>query len=297
MKFIAIKTDDGRIKGEITFYCHMLKVSREGFRKYLKNKDKPWKYDALAEEMKKINSEDECNDTYGRIRMFQALMLKNPEGIKIPSERTIYRVMEEIGLSHRPKHKPNGITKADRKARKSDDLLKRDFRSDKPLVKAVTDITETKCKDGKLYTSAIFDCYDLSVLGLAMDTNMKAPLCAQTVQNAVLAYPEIKGCIIHSDRGTQYTSELYRKELNKHKIIQSWIVILRKASIINIHDTCFSLVESSVMNQSFQSVIFTAAEFDIGQHTKAVFEGNFFHFWIIKLITKCICHGTKAHFN
>ena len=129
--------------------------------------------------------------------------------------------MEEIGLSHRPKHKPNGITKADRKARKSDDLLKRDFRSDKPLVKAVTDITETKCKDGKLYTSAIFDCYDLSVLGLAMDTNMKAPLCAQTVQNAVLAYPEIKGCIIHSDRGTQYTSELYRKELNKHKIIQS----------------------------------------------------------------------------
>ena len=77
MKFIAIKTDDGRIKGEITFYCHMLKVSREGFRKYLKNKDKPWKYDALAEEMKKINSEDECNDTYGRIRMFQALMLIN----------------------------------------------------------------------------------------------------------------------------------------------------------------------------------------------------------------------------
>ena len=42
MKFIAIKTDDGQIKGEISFYCHMLKVSREGFRKYLKNKDKPW---------------------------------------------------------------------------------------------------------------------------------------------------------------------------------------------------------------------------------------------------------------
>lgn len=221
MKFIAIKTDDGRIKGEISFYCHMLKVSREGFRKYLKNKDKPWKYEALAEEMKKINSEDECNDTYGRIRMFQALKLKNPEGINIPSERTVYRVMEEIGLSHKPKRKPNGVTKADRNARKSDDLLKRDFRSDKPLIKAVTDITEIKCKDGKLYTSAIFDCYDLSVLGLAMDTNMKAPLCVQTVKNAMIAYPELKGCIIHSDRGTQYTSELYRKELSKYKIIQS----------------------------------------------------------------------------
>ena len=221
MKFIAIKTDDGRIKGDISFCCQVLKVSREGFRKYLKNKDKPWKYEALAAEMMLIHTEDECNDTYGRIRMFQALKLKNPEGIDIPSERTVYRVMEEIGLSHRPKRKPNGITKADRNARKSDDLLKRDFRSDKPLIKAVTDITEIKCKDGKLYVSAIFDCFDLSVLGLAMDTNMKAPLCVHTIDNAMLAYPELRGCIIHSDRGTQYTSELYRKKLKKHSIIQS----------------------------------------------------------------------------
>ena len=76
--------------------------------------------------------------------------------------------MDEIGLSHQPKRKPNGITKADREARKSDDLLKRDFKSDKPLEKCVTDITEIKAKDGKLYVSAIFDCFDSSVLGLAM---------------------------------------------------------------------------------------------------------------------------------
>lgn len=221
MKFIAIKTDDGRIKGEISFFCRMLNVSREGFRKYLMNRDKPWKYEALAEEMRKINSEDECNDTYGRIRMYQALKLKNPEGIHVPSERTVYRVMEQIGLSHRPRRKPNGITKADREARKSDDLLKRDFRADRPLVKAVTDITEIKCLDGKLYASAIFDCYDLTVLGLAMDTNMKAPLCVETLDNAILAYPDLRGAVIHSDRGTQYTSEAYRKTIKKYRILQS----------------------------------------------------------------------------
>lgn len=221
MKFIAIKTDDGRIKGEISFFCRMLNVSREGFRKYLMNRDKPWKYEALAEEMRKINSEDECNDTYGRIRMYQALKLKNPEGIHVPSERTVYRVMEQLGLSHRPRRKPNGITKADREARKSDDLLKRDFRADRPLVKAVTDITEIKCLDGKLYASAIFDCYDLTVLGLAMDTNMKAPLCVETLDNAILAYPDLRGAVIHSDRGTQYTSEVYRKTIKKYRILQS----------------------------------------------------------------------------
>ena len=69
------------------------------------------------------------------------MALKQPEGVHIPSERTVYRVMEEIGLSHRPKRKPNGIANADKEARKSDDLVKRDFTADQPLTKCVTDIT------------------------------------------------------------------------------------------------------------------------------------------------------------
>ena len=87
--------------------------------------------------------------------MYQALKLKYPNE-DIPCERTVYRIMEEIGLSHRPNRKPNGITKADRNARKSDDLLKRDFTVGKPLEKCVTDITEIPAQDGKLHVSAIF---------------------------------------------------------------------------------------------------------------------------------------------
>ena len=221
MMFIARKTEDGAIRGKISFCCRMLKVTRQGFYKYLADKDRPWKYQNLADAMRAIASEDECNDTYGRIRMYQALLLKQPEGIRILGERTVYRVMEEIGLSHRPKRKPNGITKADREARKSDDLLKRDFTSAEPLKKCVTDITEIKAKDGKLYVSAIFDCFDAAVLGLAMDTNMKAPLCEQTLANAVRSYPALRGAVIHSDRGTQYTSETYRRAVAKYGIIQS----------------------------------------------------------------------------
>lgn len=221
MMFLAIKTEDGAIKGKISFYCRMLKVTRQGFYKYLADKDRPWKYQDLADAMRAIASEDECNDTYGRIRMYQALLLKQTEGVRIPGERTVYRVMKEIGLSHRPKRKPNGITKADREARKSDDLLKRDFTFGEPLRKCVTDITEIKAKDGKLYVSAIFDCFDAAVLGLAMDTNMKASLCEQTLANAVRSYPALKGAVIHSDRGTQYTSETYRRAVKKYGMIQS----------------------------------------------------------------------------
>lgn len=208
------------IKGKIAFYCDVLDVTRQGFYWYLKHRDDPWKYEDIAEKMRVIADEDECNDTYGRCRMNQALKLKYPNE-DVPSERTVYRIMERIGLSHRPNRKPHGITKADRNARKSENLLNRDFRAGSPLKKCVTDITEIPAKNGKLYVSAIFDCYDLGVLGLSMSDNMKTELCTSTIENMVKSNPSVCGMILHSDRGSQYTSASYRAELSRHGIIQS----------------------------------------------------------------------------
>ena len=39
--------------------------------------------------------------------------------------------------------------------------------------------------------------------------------------NAMKVYPGLKGGIIHSNRGSQYSSEFYRNKLNKYGIIQS----------------------------------------------------------------------------
>ena len=164
----------------------------KAFYDYLERKGKPWKYQPLADAMLKIHDEDEENADYGRVRMYQALRYQKEigkfDGIKIPCEATVRSVMEQINLIHKPKRKPNGITKADREARKSDDLLKRDFTADAPLKKCVTDITEIKAKDGKLYISAIFDCYDLMPDGLVMADHMRAELCCETLKNASLRY-------------------------------------------------------------------------------------------------------------
>ena len=84
--FIAVKTKDGVIKGKISFYCRMLKVTRQGFYKYPANKDRPWKYQDLADAMQAIASEDECNDAYGRIRMYQALLLNSRKGPAFPAK-------------------------------------------------------------------------------------------------------------------------------------------------------------------------------------------------------------------
>ena len=150
MRFIALKTCDGSEKGKLSFYCRMLNVSRQGFYDYLIAKKQPWKYQDIAEAMLDIRAEDVCNDTYGRTRMRIALTQRLPEGKRIPSEGTIQKIMVKTGLGHFKRRKPNGITKAERNARKSDNLIQRDFSADKPCLKCITDITEIKGRDGKL---------------------------------------------------------------------------------------------------------------------------------------------------
>ena len=59
MKFIAQKTEDGEIKGKLAMYCRVLNVRRQGLYNYLKNRNKPWKYQALAYAMMGILAEDE----------------------------------------------------------------------------------------------------------------------------------------------------------------------------------------------------------------------------------------------
>ena len=56
--------------------------------------------------------------------------------------------------------------------------------------------------------------------GLSMADNMRAELCVNTLKNAYLRYPDIRGAIIHSDRGSQYTSSDYREAIKKYGIVQ-----------------------------------------------------------------------------
>ena len=80
-----------------------------------------------------------------------------------------------------------------------DDPWKYEDIAEKPLEKCVTDITEIPARNGKLYVSAIFDCYDLGVFGLTTSDNMKADPCVSTIRNARMPYPSIGGTVIHSD--------------------------------------------------------------------------------------------------
>jgi transposase InsO family protein len=201
----------------IAFMAEVLRVSRQGYYKWLKNKDRPYKYERLLALMKEILGEDSENENYGIVRMYEALKYKYE--VK-ESQSTVARVMRENGLTHKKKRNPQGLTKADKEARKSDDLLKRDFKAEEPNQKWVTDITQLPTAEGKLYISGIFDCYDNNLMGLTMDDNMRKELVIATLEQAI-GLNNARGVILHSDRGSQYTSEAFREAIAKYGINQS----------------------------------------------------------------------------
>ena len=136
------------------------------------------------------------------------------------SLRTVYRTMSEAGLIHRHR-RPHGITKADTETQNRENLIKRNFSADKPLKKLLTDITEVQCADGKLYVSPVLDCFNGEIIALEMRDNMKKELCIDTVKQLREKYGRLDGTILHSDRGCQYTSYAFRRELVTNGLIQS----------------------------------------------------------------------------
>jgi transposase InsO family protein len=201
---------------ETALYCRILGVTPQGYAKYMKNLTKPYKYAALLASIKAILAEDEFNKTYGKRRMFEKLQLDYDCPYSYP---TVAKVMRENGLLHK-RGKPKGLTKADKEAQKSDNLLKRDFSADAPNRKTVTDITEWTACDGKVYQSGVFDCFDNACLGLSLADNMRMELCIETYLQAAGRY-DLRGAVSHSDRGSQYTSEEFRRVLAGLGIIQS----------------------------------------------------------------------------
>jgi len=191
-------------------------VTAHGYKKYIDSLTRPYKYAELLASMKAILAEDEFNRTYGKRRMFEKLQLD----YDCPyCYNTVAKVMRENGLLQK-RNSPKGLTKAEKQAQKSDNLLKRNFSATAPNQKMVTDITEWTARDGKVYQSGVFDCFDNACLGLSFADHMRTELCVETYSQAARHY-DLRGAVSHSDRGSQYTSEEFRRMLAQHGIIQS----------------------------------------------------------------------------
>lgn len=179
--------------------CSSLSVNERGYYKWLNNGERPKKWQSLLAEIHRILDENPDNDNYGADRMLIALTQR---GI-ITSLSSVRRAMRKGNLLKPNRRSPDGLTKADKKAMRPQNLLKRNFTAKAPNEKWLTDISQVQCSDGKLYIAPVFDCFGGEIISLAMDTNMKKELCISAVEAAFKLRNPCSGVLVHSDAGSR----------------------------------------------------------------------------------------------
>ncbi|WP_353354865.1 IS3 family transposase [Intrasporangium sp. DVR] len=102
-----------------------------------------------------------------------------------------------------------------------DDLVKRDFTADAPNRLWLSDITEHRTGEGKLYLCAIKDVYSNRIVGYSIGDRMKSRLAVDALAGAVARRGQVAGCILHTDRGSQFRSRKFVRALQRHEMVGS----------------------------------------------------------------------------
>ena len=103
----------------------------------------------------------------------------------------------------------------------AENLLKQDFSAKAPNQVWASDITYVATKEGWLFLAVIIDVFSRSVVGWSMDKNMKKELCLEALRMAYFRRKPGKDLIHHSDKGSQYCSHEYRKQLKTYLMLCS----------------------------------------------------------------------------
>ena len=150
--------------------------------------------------------------SYGRPRMTEEL---KEIGLDI-GHRRVGRLMRQNGISVVRTRKHKVTTDSNHKFNIAPDLLDRDFMADAPNQKWAGDISYVWTREGWLYLAVILDLHSRRVIGWAVSNRMKRDLAIRALKMAIAFRSPPKDCIHHTDRGSQYCSQDYRKILRQH---------------------------------------------------------------------------------
>ena len=120
------------------------------------------------------------------------------------------------GLSLKERGKFKATTDSNHTFNIAPNLLDRDFTADRPNQKWAGDISYVWTREGWLYLAVILDLHSRRVIGWAVSNRIKRDLAIRALKMAIALRSPPKGCIFHSDRGSQYCSHDYQKILREH---------------------------------------------------------------------------------
>lgn len=199
----------------VTVTCRVLKIARQPYYRWLNERvtDAEWDEAHLANAIFDAHRDD---PEFGYRFLTDEV---RDAGFEV-CERTVWRVCRDNGWwSVFGKRKNTKASKPGTPAH--DDLVRRVFTASEPNQLWLTDITEHWTGEGKLYLCAVKDVYSNRIVGYSIDSRMQARLAVSALDNAVARRGDVAGCILHSDRGSQFRARKLHRALARHEMVGS----------------------------------------------------------------------------
>ena len=198
--------------------CRVLDLARQPYYRWLRS---PFTDGQLAEAYLANAIHDAHRDDPEFGYRFLADEVRQDEQHAAVSDRVVWRICRDnqwwsvFGKPKRGKGSKPGTPS-------HDDLVRRTFSADAPNQLWLTDLTEHRTAEGKLYLCAIKDVFSNRIVGWAIDERMKARLVVAAIEMAVARRDgDVAGCILHSDRGSQFRARKVHRTLARHRMVGS----------------------------------------------------------------------------
>lgn len=204
--------------------CRILQVSRGGYYHWQKRRLNQRRLEEKKFLLLLRKHYELSRGRYGLLRLTRSI---RKEGMLVNKKR-IYRLMKKYGIYSKTKKKFKITTKQNSRASFSANMLNGRFEAEKKNQIWTSDITYIRTKEGWMYLAVVLDVYNREIIGWSMNHRCQADLVLKAFTMAVNSRkPEAclpdrqAGIILHSDRGSQYTSASFRNTLAHYGFIQS----------------------------------------------------------------------------
>lgn len=195
--------------------CRIFGVSYSGYYKWRIRQQQPDR-DALLIQF--IQARYTASNNSAGYRQITLQILKH-YGVRV-NQKKVYRIMKKLGIQSVAR-RPRPYTHYSQAIHRYENVLNRDFKTERPNQKWVTDITYIHTKQGVLYLSAIKDLYDAYIVGYRLATEQSVNLVTMTIKDALQREKAAGGLALHSDQGFQYTSHAYFRLTQEYDITPS----------------------------------------------------------------------------
>lgn len=202
---------------EVEKMCQVLNVSRSG---YYSNQERGASSHESEDGRLKVEIKAIFNRYKGRVGSPTVTEWLRRQGESV-GENRVARLMNEMELVAKGKRKFRHTTDSNHDLPISPNHLDRKFQVSAPNKVWVTDITYIRTREGWLYLCVFVDLFSRLIVGYAMEDHMRTSLVTMALQRGYWRRKPPTGLLIHSDRGSQYASSMFRELLRTYAMAQS----------------------------------------------------------------------------